>query len=59
VFTALLHSNDLGADHIENTAFLLLLAFISAETFLPSRRLAMIVYSGPDIQAFRRHVTLL
>jgi hypothetical protein len=36
VFTALLHKNCHGADHIENTALLFLRTFVSAGTFLPS-----------------------
>jgi hypothetical protein len=59
VFTAPLHSNGHGADHIENTALLLLREFISAGTCFPSRCLAMNVYCGSVTPAFRHHVTIL
>jgi hypothetical protein len=58
VFTAPLHSNGRGSGHIENTALLLLREFISAGTCLPSRCLAVNVYSGSAIPAFRRDVTI-
>jgi hypothetical protein len=59
VFIAPLHSKDRGADHIENTALLLLSAFISAGICVLNRCLEINVYSGSASPAFKRHVTLL
>jgi hypothetical protein len=52
-------SNGHGADHIGNTALLLMREFISAGTCLPSRCVAMNVYCGSAIPAFRHHIRVI
>jgi hypothetical protein len=58
IFTAPLHSIGRGAGNTENTALLLMWAFISTWICLPSRCLAISVYSDFTIPAFGRHATV-
>jgi hypothetical protein len=55
VFTAPLHSNGHGVDHIENTALLLLRAFFSAGVCLPSRCLETVCIT-PLFCCCRRYI---
>jgi hypothetical protein len=47
------------ASHRNSSSSIVMCIFISAETCLPSRCLAMNIYTGSAIPAFRRHVTIL